>query len=72
VAPAAEHAPDRPPELPRQVVGLVEAAPQRTNRVERDWNDRINAVEHVASSVAQQLAERLGQLPAALVLERVQ
>ena len=71
MAPAAKQTPDGPPKLPREIVGLVEAAPERAKGVERHRYDRIDAVERVARSDSQELAERLGQLPAAVVLECV-
>jgi len=68
---AAQRAPHRKAELTGQVVRLIEAALPRPNRVERHGHDRISAGEHIFAGVPHETAERSGEQPAALVLERV-
>jgi hypothetical protein len=68
---APKHMPDRKSHLPRQVVGLVEAALQRPQRMKRDRNHRVRAREKVGAGGPQQRAERTREDAAAVVLERV-
>jgi hypothetical protein len=71
VTDATQDPPHRQPELAREVIGLIESALHRPERMERDRNHRIGAREQVAPGLAQQGGQRRGQHAAALVLERV-
>lgn len=69
---ATEPAPDRESQLTREIVGLVEAATQTTPWMERNGHDGVRAGEDVCARVAQPGAERDGEGPPALILERLQ
>jgi hypothetical protein len=42
VAPAPQDAPDRRTQLARQIVGLIESALERADRMERHGNDGVS------------------------------
>jgi hypothetical protein len=71
VTDATQNSPHRQTELAREVVGLIESALHRPERMERDRNHRIGAREEVAPGLAQQGRKRRGEHAPPLVLERV-
>jgi hypothetical protein len=71
VPPPAEDAPDRRAEAPGEVVRLIEAAPHRAPRMQRDGHDRVRASQQVAASLAHEGSQPRRQHPPAPVLERV-
>jgi hypothetical protein len=71
MSPSAQDAPDGQSQRAAQIVGLVEAALERSDGMERDWHDRIRAGQQICAGLAHQRAERSGQQAPALVLERM-
>jgi hypothetical protein len=71
VTDATQHAPDRQAQLAREIVGLIEPALDRPERMERDRDDRIRAREQIAPGLAKKAAKRRGQRATALVFEGV-
>jgi len=69
VSRSAQHAPDRQPEGAAQVVGLVEAALERSIGVQGHRHDGVGPREEVGAGVPHQGAKRGGQHAPALVLE---
>lgn len=69
VTDAPQDAPDRKPDLAREVVSLVETALKRAHRMQRDGNHRIRARQEIGARVAQQRAQRTCQYAASVVLE---
>jgi hypothetical protein len=64
-----QRAPDRQPELARKVVGLIEAALNRPERMQRNRDDGVGAGEQVPPGLAKQRGEWRGEHAAALILE---
>jgi hypothetical protein len=65
----AQRAPDRQPELAGKIVGLIEAALNRPERMQRHRDDGVGAGEQVPPGLAQQRGERRGEHAPALILE---
>ncbi len=62
---------DRAIETPREVAGLIEAAPQAPPRVQRHRHDAVGVREHVGAGVRISAGERRGKRASSFVLERV-
>jgi hypothetical protein len=71
VTPAPDCAPDRQPQLPREVVGLVEPPLEEADGMKWHRHDRVRAVEDVRAGQSHHASQRFGQDSAALVLERL-
>jgi hypothetical protein len=71
VTPPPKQAPDREPKIAGQIVGLIEPAAHRPQRVERHWNNCVGALQHLSARLDHQASQRLGQGPPMFVLERV-
>ena len=68
---APQDTPDGQPELARKVVGLVETALERAERMERNGNHGVRARQKIGTFVPQKRRKRPGEPAPALVLERV-
>ena len=58
-------------ETPREVAGLIEAAPKAPDGMQRHRHDGIGIAEHVGTGVTHHPGERHGERAAPFVLERV-
>ena len=68
---ASENTPHRQSHLACEIVGLIEAAPNVSPRIEWNRDDRISTVEELPAGRAHQRRQRFGKGPASAVLERV-
>jgi hypothetical protein len=62
-------APDGQAELPRQIVGLVEPATDRSHRVQRNRHHGVRGIQQISAAFAHQLTKRLGEETVATLLE---
>src|SRR5688572_3121525 len=67
----SERAKDRPFEMSRKILRLVEAASEAAPRMEWHGHDAISVAEHVVARRAHHRAEPRGKCPPAFVFERV-
>jgi hypothetical protein len=71
VAAPAQGAPDRQTQLAREIIRLIEPAPQGAQRMEGDRNHGVCFVEHVGAREAHHATQRLGEQAPLVVLEHV-
>jgi hypothetical protein len=69
---APERASDRKPQLPRQIVGLIEPSADPPHHVQRHGNDAVGALQQIGASVAQEATQRPCETSPSLVLECLQ
>jgi hypothetical protein len=72
MARAPERPPDRQAQLPRQIVRLVEPAPETPPRMQRHRHDRVRAGQQFGARQPQPGAQRPRQRATTAVLEDVE
>jgi len=71
VTPTPQQTPHRQSDFAREIVGLIEPAPQKAHGMQRDGHYGIGALQHVQSAPAHQTGQRLCKLAAPFELEGV-
>src|SRR4029453_11558140 len=71
VAPAPERAPNGSSKLTREIVGRIDPAAERPNRMERHRDDGVGVIEDIDAGQTHHPAEWFGEQTPAVELERV-